>query len=476
MKSTFSRILFTVVLLLLASLLLIGFTFRHLAQEYLSDAAMDDLKNDARVLVRLAASAYTDESLSNHDFIVSLSITAATSGNDAVVFDADGTLLMCSRAPLGCDHQGLPLDPGYRKQIDRQGICQDVCVLPELYTDTRYVVAMPILETDSDRLIGYVLVSTPTAATATVLEKISQIFSYVATAVILVGVVLMILFARYQSSPLTQMAQTARAFGHGDLSARVKLDEKQPREITELALAFNNMAASLEKSEYQRREFVANVSHELKTPMTTIAGYVDGILDGTIPEERQEHYLQVVSDETKRLNRLVRSMLDISRLQDQGGIPEEQMLHFDLCECTGRVLLSFEQKILEKGLQVQVDFPSHPVYTIAHQDYITQVVYNLVDNAVKFCPQGGVLAFKIQEGGKKAYVSVTNDGPTIPADELPLLFDRFHKTDKSRTQNRDGLGLGLYIVKTIVCAHGENISVASRDGRTTFTFTMPLVN
>ena len=476
MKSTFSRIFSTVALLLLASLLLIGVTFRYLAKEYLSKAAMEDLKGDAQVLVRLAQSAYTDDSFSNHDFIVSLSVTAATSGNDAVIFDADGTHLMCSHAPLGCEHRDRVLDERYQTRIMEQGISQDTCVLTGLYTEVRYVVAMPIREADSSRLIGFVLVSTPTSGTGAVLERISEIFVIVSVSVIILCVLLMTLFARKQSSPLTQMAQTARAFGHGDLSARVKLDDSHPREIEELALAFNNMASSLEKSEYQRQEFVANVSHELKTPMTTIAGYVDGILDGTIPPERQEHYLRVVSDETKRLNRLVRSMLDISRLQDQGGIPEEQKIHFDLCECTGRVLITFEQKINEKNLDIQVDFPEHPVYTIANQDHITQVVYNLVDNAVKFCPNGGVLEVKIQEGGGKAYVSVANDGPTIPPEELPLVFDRFHKTDKSRTQNRDSWGLGLYIVKTIVCAHGENISVASRDGRTTFTFTMPLAN
>jgi signal transduction histidine kinase len=210
--------------------------------------------------------------------------------------------------------------------------------------------------------------------------------------------------------------------------------------------------------------------------MTTISGYVDGILDGTIPPHRQEQYLQVVSDETKRLNRLVRSMLDISRLQDQSGIPEEQKIHFDLCECAGQVLITFEQKITDKELDVRVIMPEHPVNTIAHRDYVTQVIYNLVDNAVKFCPPGGILEVKIQEGGGKAYVSVANDGPTIPVEELPLVFDRFHKIDKSRTQNRDSWGLGLYIVKTIVCSHGEDISVTSRDGRTSFTFTMPLVN
>ena len=236
------------------------------------------------------------------------------------------------------------------------------------------------------------------------------------------------------------------------------------------------MASSLEKSEYQRREFVANVSHELKTPMTTIGGYIDGILDGTIPQDDHQRYMQLVSDETKRLSRLVRSMLDISRLQDQGGIPEEKKTRFDIEECAGQVLIAFEQKILQKGVNVEVDMPEYPVYTIANQDYITQVIYNLLDNAVKFCPDGGIIGLSIKAGGSKAYVSIFNDGETIPADELPLVFDRFHKMDKSRSQNRDGWGLGLYIVKTIVCSHGEDISVSSRDGKTEFTFTLPFVN
>ena len=221
---------------------------------------------------------------------------------------------------------------------------------------------------------------------------------------------------------------------------------------------------------------MANDSHELKTPMTTIAGYIDGILDGTIPPERQRHYLTIVSDETKRLSRLVRSMLDISRLHDQDGIPEEKKIHFDMEECAGQVLITFEQKINAKGLEVDVDMPDHPMYTRADPDAVTQVIYNLIDNAVKFCPQGGTLGLQIQEGGGKIYTSISNTGDTIPPEELPLVFDRFHKLDKSRTKNRDGWGLGLYIVKTIVCSHGEDISVSSQNGKTTFTFTMPLVN
>ena len=209
--------------------------------------------------------------------------------------------------------------------------------------------------------------------------------------------------------------------------------------------------------------------------MTTIGGYVDGILDGTIPPEKSRHYMQIVSDETKRLSRLVRSMLDISQLQSEAGIPAEKRTRFDLSETIGQVLLTFEQKITAKNLNVEVDMPPHPVYTNANRDYITQVVYNLLDNAVKFCPENATVGIRLREARGKVYVSVYNDGKTIPAEELPLVFDRFHKLDKSRSENRDGWGLGLYIVKTIVCSHGENISVTSRDGRTEFTFTMPLV-
>ena len=235
------------------------------------------------------------------------------------------------------------------------------------------------------------------------------------------------------------------------------------------------MAQALEKSEYQRKEFVANVSHELKTPMTTISGFVDGMLDGTIPPESHPKYLQIVSAETHRLSRLVRSMLDISRLQTQEGMPEEKKTRFDVLECIGQTLITFEQKILEKNLQVDVSLPELPLFTFANQDAITQVIYNLLDNAVKFCPQEGRLGVAVRTGNNKIYVSVSNTGPTIPPEELPLLFDRFHKTDKSRSENRDGWGLGLYIVKTILGSHAEDISVSSAKGVTEFTFTLPLV-
>lgn len=199
--------------------------------------------------------------------------------------------------------------------------------------------------------------------------------------------------------------------------------------MEELAVAFNNMAAAMQNADTARQEFVANVSHELKTPMTTIAGYLDGMLDGTIPQPEQRHYMELVSTEVRRLSRLVRNMLEISRLKDQ-GIPADKLADFDLCEAAGQALLSFEQRINRKHLNVDVDMPELGVTVRAMPDAVTQVLYNLIDNAVKFIDDGGTLSIRVERSGNKAVTTVGNTGPTIAPEELPLIFDRFHKTDQ----------------------------------------------
>ena len=475
MKTTFSQTFTTIAVILLAALLLVGISFQVLVKNYIADRAVEGLKHDAQVITQLVQ-AYSDESpLALRDFHIALTAAASVSGAEAVICDAGGRLLFCADEPYGCEHAGLVLAPDYLRRTFENDGCVDTGIIEGLYTDQRYVVSLPI-RSASGRNLGIVIMSEPVDTSLQLLTKISEIFVFVSLLVVLISVVFMTVFVRRQSKPLREMARAASSFGHGDLTARVNTDGRYSQEVEELALAFNNMASSLQKSEYQRQEFVANVSHELKTPMTTISGFLDGILDGTIPEEKQKQYLSMVSGETKRLSRLVRSMLDISRLQEQGVIPPEQISQFDLTERSGQVLISLEQKITEKNLDVQVQFPEYPVYTRACEDHITQVLYNLLDNAVKFSPQGGTLELSMKEGGNKVYVSISNSGETIPPEELPLVFDRFHKLDKSRSENRDSWGLGLYIVKTIIGFHGENISVTSREGKTTFTFTLPLVN
>ncbi len=473
MKSSFTRSFTTAATILLLALTILGASFQYQVKEYLVEATVSSLEQDAEVIANLAAAYNIGGTLSNRELLLNLNVVSQVTNADVVICDSDGYIILCSDALSGCQHQGLQLNREYLQKVFENGSDSATGHIDGLYEEERYVVSAPIVSNDA--ATGLVIVSVPTLTTGKTLNRISNIFLTAAVFVVLISVLAVTAFARRESKPLRDMAKAANDFAHGNLEARVRVEEDYSEEVEELALAFNNMASSLQKSEYRRQEFVANVSHELKTPMTTISGYIDGILDGTIPPDRRSHYLQIVSDETKRLSRLVRSMLDISQLQQEQGIPEEQKIHFDLEECAGQVLITFEKKINDKGINVDVDFPPHPVFTVANQDSITQVIYNLIDNAVKFCPRGGTLGLKIREGNSKAYVSVSNDGDTIPPEELPLVFDRFHKLDKSRSRNRDGWGLGLYIVKTIVCSHGENISVSSKDGKTEFTFTMPLV-
>ena len=329
MKTTFSRTFSTTVIILLLALILVGTTFQALVEDYLAESTIQQLRQNSESMANLASAYSAEGPIINRDFMVNLDITSQIAGCDILVCNASGRVILCSDSITGCDHHRLWVDQAYMNKVIAAGGDSATGMIPDLYEEPRYVVASPITDFITGKNLGIIIVSTPTHSTAAIMTRISNIFMVVSLLVVLISVIAMIILVRRQSDPLRQMAQVARSFGHGDLDARVRLAADYPEEVEELALAFNNMAQELQKSEYQRREFVANVSHELKTPMTTISGYVDGILDGTIAPHRQNYYLQIVSDETKRLSRLVRSMLDISRLQD-GNVPEEKKFHFDM--------------------------------------------------------------------------------------------------------------------------------------------------
>ena len=474
MKSNFGRTFFPAVISVVSALLALGLLLQMLIQDDIEKKASETLKKDAIIVSKLAE-AYNKAGVNEpHHFFLNIELLASTTDTDIVICDPEGFLRLCSDAPMGCEHQGLMVNPILMERVNREGIFVEKGIVGGLYQENRYMVCSSMIYADRT-MPGMVIVSAPVERFAAQGDSFNALYIYGSLLVFALCVTVLSLFARHSSRPLNELNRAAVAFGHGNLDTRVEIDPAAPKDVQELALSFNNMADSLQKSEYRRQEFVANGSHELKTPMTTIAGFADGILDGTIPAQKQEYYLQLISQETKRLNRLVRSMLDVSKLHEQEGIPDEQKTQFDITDCVGRVLLTFEQKILSKKLDVQVNFPDYPLYTSAQEDQIVQVIYNLLDNAVKFCPEEGILGLQITEQGSKIYVSISNTGPTIPPAELPLVFDRFHKIDKSRTE-RDGWGLGLYIVKTIVCAHGEDLSVTSKDDKTEFTFTLPLIH
>ena len=471
-----SRTLRIAVILFLVTLLVLGFAIRSVTIQSMTDSALAELEHSSLILSELATAYYAEGTLGNMQFLINLDLTSKIADVDILVCGQSGRIILCSESPTGCAHQSYSLTQDYMDSICQTGHISNVSILQNIYEDTRYLSARPIYSDTDATVVGYIIVSTPTSEANRMVTKVANFFLTGIAVVTVLTAFMMVYLARRKNSPLRELAKAARAFGHGDLDARVRLTGRHPEQITELALAFNNMASSLQKSEYSRQEFVANISHELKTPMTTIGGYIDGMRDGTIPPERHSYYMALVSEETKRLSRLVRSMLDIARLQSEGGISMENMSRFEVQECAYQMLISFEQKITDKQLQVDVDFPDHPVFALANRDHISQVIYNLLDNAVKFCPEGGNLRLRLQESDSKLLLSVANEGQTIPSEELSLLFDRFHKIDKSRSENRDGWGLGLYIVKTILGLHGEDISVTSMDGLTEFTFTLTPVN
>ncbi len=474
MKTTFSRQFTMVAALLLVCMLITGVSFMSLMRSSLQEQAVDTLRGNAEAVANLAR-AYDSagELESSWDFRLSLSFFSDIGGAEALVCDEAGTVVLCSCSQFNCEHLGKRVDEAFLSSL-ALGDAATTDVLDGIYDETRYITGVAVHSNTTNEIIGYVIVSSAMTRTLQSVSHSGALFLYPALIVIVVALVVATFFSRSQVKPLAQVAETARRYGRGDLSARVEVSEKNTREINDLAQAFNTMAASLEESEQRRQEFVANVSHELKTPMTTIGGYIDGMLDGTIPPEKQAHYMQIVSSEVRRLSRLVRNMLDISRMQAQ-GVEESRKTRFDLGEAMSDVLITFEQKINAKRLQVTVELPEKPVWTRAERDSITQVFYNLIDNAIKFCSTGGNLSLLLSVKSGLACAVVQNTGPTIAPEELPLLFDRFHKADKSRSADREGWGLGLYIAKTIVGAHGGDIWAESENGVTRFSFTLPVV-
>lgn len=270
-------------------------------------------------------------------------------------------------------------------------------------------------------------------------------------------------------SPIRQMSVATKRFSAGEFDTKIPVEGSD--EIAELATAFNSMADSLANLEYMRSSFLANVAHDLRTPMTSISGFIDGILSGAIPQEQQSYYLGVIGQEIRRLSRLVSNLLDISRME--AGNRKFEKTPFDICETARIILLTFEAKIDAKKLNVEFDAPDDRLYVYSDKDAVYQVLYNLCDNAVKFSRDGGLYRITIKEAGDKVSVSVFDEGIGVSKEDLPNVFDRFYKSDKSRGLDRTGVGLGLYIVKTIMDNLGEQITVDSVQGEyCNFTLTL----
>ena len=472
MKSVYLRNFTATAVLVLTCFLLVAFACVGIGRIYFIREYQDSMTDSAREVSRTAAAISNTDSLSSWLLSMAISAISRSTGNNIMITDRGGVIVSCSdRAPV-CENMGkhIPLELISSMENRENLVISD---LGGIYKSGHYVVTASINSEEDDGIIGYVLVTSDTDEILGTWSTFLMMASVVAVLVFCLSMIVSLVYSKRMARPLDEMALASRRFARGDFSVRVRQQDDPTDEMGALIESFNKMADSLEKSEKRRSEFIANISHELRTPMTTIAGFADGILDGTIPKEEEEKYLKSIRDETRRLSRLVRDMLSASQAKARSSDPKRRTV-FDLTELVLQILLSFESRATAKNLDVDPQLPDNHIMVIADKDAITQVIYNLLDNAVKFARVGSCLTLRLYKDGKKAYVSIKDEGETIPPDDLPLIFDRFHKSDRSRSLDKDGVGLGLYLVKSIINSHDEDIAVRSEDGVTEFVFTLKL--
>ncbi|MBQ3135151.1 MAG: HAMP domain-containing histidine kinase [Oscillospiraceae bacterium] len=475
MKSFYRRQLALMLGIVFLSFSLLSAVFTLVSYRYVIEEKKDSMLHNAQYISEFTGTYLEQGNIRDGFFKLYVTSLAQISGAHVMLCETDGEIVFATDGSAKNYQYSKHVPNQILRFVSERGKYMGMTDLGGIYSENRFLAAAPVFGQVSPRQVlrGVVLVSTSAGGISQLWRAMSNIFFFTAVAVLVISVVASSISTARQTRPLNEIAEAARKFGHGDFSVRIRGYEQRQDEVGSLAEAFNAMAGSLEKTESQRNEFIANVSHELKTPMTTIAGFADGILDGTIPPERERESLQVIASETRRLSRLVRQMLDLSRLralEEKNPVQER----FDVSEVMLRVLVSLESKISAAGLDVRTNVPEQPVMVWGDPDGVTQVCYNLLDNAAKFAREGSDITVQVVTRDGKAYISVRNLGETIPAEELPRLFERFHKTDHSRSRDRDGVGLGLYIVKTILGSMKEDITVTSENGVTEFTFTLSL--
>ena len=339
-------------------------------------------------------------------------------------------------------------------------------------TEKSYIAAVETID-DQSLFSGWLFLCSSGAQLTDFKQQFWSNFLMSACVMLLCASVLTRLLMRQLTDPLQKVTDAAQRFGGGDLSVRVEGVEGDG-EVADLARTFNQMAENIQSNDNSRGQFMGNIAHELRTPMTTIKGFVDGILDGTIPPEMQNHYLQLVSEETGRLARLIQNMLDLSKLES--GEYQVNARMFNIWETLTGVALAAEQRINDGMIELEGLTMDEKVLVYADPDLIHQVVYNLLDNAIKFTPAGGTIRFGVEKLGPEAEISIWNSGQGISPEALPYVFQRFYKEDRSRGLHARGAGLGLNICKVLVNLSGGQIRVESQQGEwCRFVFTLPTV-
>jgi len=475
-RSLFVRMSLTYFLILMLGLLILGAFFYTFMTNYITDETFDELEREGRVLSgwfywyygnyisQGDMNGYCAVADKHQNTVIRAYILGrnepmyqyASSGRDNATWDAAIDIESLTDEDMAAILAG--------ETIRRQGVYEG----EEKYS--MLTVCMPLY--DHQQIYGILFLHTPLTGVSRTLSDIFRFVLISAGISAAVTIAIMFFYSRRLSRPIVQMSQATREIVKGDYSKRIEVKGRD--EIAHLARNFNAMTDHVAQLEELRRGFVANVSHELRSPLTSIRGYIQGVLDGTFDKTQQETYLGVALDETMRLNRLINDLLDLAQIES-GEMPVEYT-EFNINEQLSRALAGREAEISEKNIRVSIDFESTQCYVSADKDRIQQVIINLIDNAIKFNKKNGSLIIKTWRHRGEVYVKIEDEGKGINTDQIMRIWDRFYQVDPARSDKK-GRGLGLAIVKKIVEEHGQEIWVNSEEGKgSAFIFSLKAVD
>jgi len=448
-------IILTIVLVSLAWILSMWFRTYYFAEK------RTQFKNDGEYISEAIKLYNTENSkieLDKLQAIVDMSSVGANS--DISILDKTGYIYMYSKI----ENSNKPEE---KTNISEKDIKTLTGGNPVEYINDHYTYIYPVME--NDELKGCVEMTAPLSIINKQLHKIYLIVWISAFgAASFAAVVLSLVSKKILINPLAEINNAAKRFANGEVDKRVYVSSRD--EIGELANSFNIMAESLEKVENNRRDFISNVSHELRSPITSIKGFIAGIIDGVIPKDREGYYLERVYSEIKRLTRLINDLLDLSAIES--GKLKFNVKKVDINELIRMCIINNEQKIREKEIKLTVGLQKEKCYVKADEDKTMQVVTNLLDNSIKYCVNKGVISINTYHRGSKVFVQIYNNGPKIEEEDINHIWDRFYKSDKART-NKVSTGLGLPIVRMILMQQGEEVWAKNNPNvGVTFTFSL----
>lgn len=465
-KTIFSRLFWTSTAIIFFTVVVVSASMFGLLSKYVEDERFYSAKKASGSIEYLTL-AIAKEGFDSRD----MELYKTTLESWSMLVNADISVIDSRAKPFASTNTECTIPEKYSKDVlDGKTVSGRVGILDNS-SKFYYMIGIPI-QNKTQVGGGIFYFFSPGVGGSTVKSFSSTLFMTLIIA-LLISLILIYFESRHLTKPLRELNNAVLEIASGKFDKRVNI--KANDEVSQLASSFNYMADSLTRLEEMRTSFISDISHELRTPMTSISGFVQGILDGTIPKDKEKEYLEIVLDESTRLAKLTNEMFEMTKMNS----PEYKLSvkKFDVNEVIRRCIISAEQKVEAKGLELDVWFEKDVQNVLADPDAIKRVIINLLDNAIKFSYEKNTIVIRAYEKNRKIYVDTINYGEGILAEDIPHIFDRFYKSDKSRGRNKAGAGLGLSFVKNILNLHAQTITVTSTPSgentmKTVFSFTL----